>query len=371
MRLLCLLAFTALAYSQTVRITDPVEGAILNRHDGGVRKGVLTITVRGESGAARVKVNGVATQTSNGRFECRVPLRAQENRIVAEAGGARHAVTVLWDRNSRPRYRFSIDDNIWFLKDIALHTPAYRSIFENPYLAMYRDLHRKYGTRFHFNIYYETDGFNLSQMPDRYRAEWRANADWIRLTFHARADKPDRPYLGAPADGVLADYRQVTREIERFAGKELLSPATTIHWGEATRETCAALRKEGVRILAGYFQLANGAPIVSYYLDRDRTTYLSGRDYWKDTALDLLFVRHDIVLNSGPIEQIVPKLDKVGADPHQSEVIELMIHEQYFYPAYRNYLKDYRQRMERALDWVSKRGYQPVFYSNGFLGSPR
>jgi hypothetical protein len=209
-------------------------------------------------------------------------------------------------------------------------------------------------------------------MPDRYREEWRRNADWIRLTFHARANDPDRPYKGAPAEQVVRDYRLVTREIERFAGKELLSPVTTIHWGEATKEACAALRKEGVKVLAGYFQIdRDGSPRVSYYLPAEKVRYVAGRDYWKDTSIDMLFVRHDMVINSFKPEQIVPVLEKIAADPHQAEVMELMIHEQYFYPDYRAYEPDYRERVERAIKFVAERGYRPVFYSDGFLGQPQ
>jgi hypothetical protein len=266
------------------------------------------------------------------------------------------------------RYRVSTDDNILFLKDIA--EKDYASIFDNPYMAFWREMHRKHGAKVHFNIYYETRGFNLSQFPVKYRAEWQANRDWIRLTFHARANGPDRPYLNAPAEQVVGDYRLVTKEIERFAGRELLSPVTTIHWGEATREACAALRKEGIKVLVGYFEFRNGAPRVSYYLDHERTAYLSGRDYWKDRKEDILFVRHDMVVNGVPIAQIVPRLEKLAADPHQSEVLELMIHEQHFHPTWSGYVPDYRERMDTAIGWAVKNGYKPVLFGEGFLGSP-
>lgn len=67
-------------------------------------------------------------------------------------------------------YRFSIDDNIWVFRDIARQRPS--SLFENEYLGTLYRLHRKHGTRFQLNVYLETDGFDLSQMPDCYRQEW-------------------------------------------------------------------------------------------------------------------------------------------------------------------------------------------------------
>ena len=356
---------------QPVRILEPPDGAILNRHDGETTTGGLRITVRGLSKhRGPVLVNCAEVPVDSGRFETTVVLGAQENEIVAEAaGGGKDKVIVLWDRHSYARYRFSTDDNIWFLRDIARHAERYKSIFENEYLAMWRDLHRKYGVKIHFNIYYETEGFNLSQMPDKFRDEWKQNADWIRLTFHAKANDPDRPYIHASAEKIRQDYLLVTGEIARFAGREVLSPFTTVHWGETTLAGARALREEGVVGLTGYFDSDGEFPRVSYYLPLAQWLHASKRDYWKDTAADLLFVRHDIVINTVPLEQIVPHLERLVKDPHQSEVMELMIHEQYFYPDYRAYEPDYRERCERAIGWVTRRGYKPVFYEEGFLGA--
>jgi hypothetical protein len=361
----------AAAAENALRITGPPDGAILNRHDGRVTASGLEVEVRGECpSGAQVRVNGQAAAVQGGSFSARVVLRQHENEVTAECGARRATAIYLWDRHSFPRFRVSTDDNIWFLRDIALNAARYSSLFENPYLAFWREMNRKYGAKIHFNIYYETEGFNLSQMPEKFKTEWQQNCHWLRLTFHARANDPDRPYLNAPASQVIADYRLVTREIERFAGKPLLSPVTTIHWGELTREAAIALRKEGIKILPSYFEIRDGRPRVSYYLDLERVQYASRRDYWKDTQTDLLFVRHDIVMNTVPLDKIVPHMERLAADPHQSEVLELMIHEQYFYPSYRSYQPDFKQRVETTIAWAAKKGYKPVFFGEGFFGAP-
>ena len=352
-------------------ITEPVDGAILNRHDGTAVEGGLRIAVKGRSRTgATVRVNGVVVPVGGGRFETSLVLKERETAIRADAGRVRQEIKVLWDRDSFRRYRFSVDDNIWFLRDIARHADSYKSLFDNPYLAFWRDLHRKYGTKIHFNVYYETDGFNLTQMPDRYRDEWRRNADWMRLTFHARANDPARPYLHTTAERIRGDYRLVTSEIRRFAGPELLSPVTTVHWGTITRAGARALHEEGVRTLAAYFETRDELPDVCMYLPWAQWTHLSGRDYWKDTREDLLMVRHDMVVNLFPVARIVPFLDRLAEDPHRSEVLELMIHEQYFYPDYVAYEPDYRERVETAVRWAAEHGYKPVFYADGFVGAP-
>jgi hypothetical protein len=348
-------------FAQNLRITDPPDGAILNRHDGTAVSNGLQIVVKGDAGGARaVRVNGAAAKVSGGVFEARVTLTKPETRITAKAGPAQSSVLVLWDRESYPRYRFSVDDNIWFLRDIARNQDRYQSLFDNPYLAFWREMHRKYGTQVQLNIFYETDGFNLTQMPDKYKAEWRSNRDWLRLTFHARAEFPDKPYIHAPAEQIRGDYRLVTREIERFAGREVLNDTTTVHWGEATREGARALRQEGIHAMPGYFLYSDGKPMVSYYLDAPQVRYLMGRNYWKDTQEDIIFVRHTIIINTVALDQIVPFLEQAIADPHQSELLELMIHEQYFYPDYFHYEPDYRQRVERAIEFVTRKGYKPT-----------
>jgi sugar lactone lactonase YvrE len=352
-------------------ITEPVDGAILNRHDGTAAEGGLRIAVKGRSRTGgTVRINGAEVPVRGGRFETSLVLKERETAIRAEAGRGRQEIKVLWDRDSFRRYRFSVDDNVWFLRDIARHADSYKSLFDNPYLAFWRDLHRKYGTKVHFNVYYETDGFNLTRMPDKYRDEWRQNADWIRLTFHARANNPDRPYLHTTAERIRDDYRLVSSEIRRFAGPELLSPVTTVHWGTITRAGARALHEEGVRTLAAYFQSRDELPDVCMYLPWAQWTHLSGRDYWKDTREDLLMVRHDMVVNLFPVARIVPFLDRLAEDPHRSEVLELMIHEQYFYPTYVAYEPDYRERVETAVRWAAEHGYKPVFYADGFVGAP-
>ena len=356
-----------------VRITDPPDGAILNRHDGEQTSEGLRITVRGLSKApGPVQVNGVGVSATNGRFEIQITLRERRTRVAAETpDGSRDSVTLIWDRDSFPRYRVSTDDNIRFLKDIAQNADRYSSIFENPYLALWQDMHRKYGTKVHFNIYYETEGFDLSEMPDSFRDEWLENRDWIRLSFHARSASRKRPYIHASAEEIKADYRLVTREIERFAGDELLSPVTTVHFGETTLSAARALREEGIRVLVGYFWTVNDLPSVSYYLSRREVLHLAQRDYWQDPAENLLFIRHDIVINRMELDDIEPFLERLAADPHRSEVVELMIHEQYFYPDYPAYQPDYRERVERAIGWVTSRRYESVFYEEGFLGTGR
>ena len=72
------------------------------------------------------------------------------------------------------RFCFTVDDNIRFLEELT--RGSCNSIFDHPYLGLYRRLHEKYGLKVQLNLFYEMPGFDLSLVTDRYRAEWQENA---------------------------------------------------------------------------------------------------------------------------------------------------------------------------------------------------
>jgi hypothetical protein len=234
---------------------------------------------------------------------------------------------------------------------------------------MLRDLHAKYRTKFSLNIYYTTgDGFDLTQFPDRYKGEWRDNADWLRLAFHAYANDPDRPYQYATPEKLIGDLDKVASEIRRFAGEEVYAPPTVIHWGMVQPEALKPLYGRGVRVLSGYFERVPAGWDVNYLFDDDRSEYLWRHDALMDFPSGIVFSKIDIVVNTVTAEKIAPTLEAVAADPNQAEIMDLFTHEQYFWPFYFNYIPDHPQRMDITLRWVTEHGYEPVFFHEGFLG---
>jgi hypothetical protein len=198
---------------ETVRIEEPFHGAVLNRRYGEELANGLKIRVSGRAPMRdRVTVNGKPTQRAGSRFSSDVVLKDKETEIVSVSQGNfgkhEHRVRVVWDRHSQPRYRFSIDDNSFFLRDIAQKN--YKSLFDCFYLDILRKLHTKYGARFVLNIYYTTeDGFTLAQFPDRYKGEWQKNSNWLKLAFHAHSNEPARPYQYAPGPFMNAEFARL------------------------------------------------------------------------------------------------------------------------------------------------------------------
>ncbi len=353
-------------------IKEPFHGAVINRRMGQEIPGGLKIRVSGEAPPQdRVTVNGVPANRDGKGFNAEIILRHKETEITAvsegDFGRRQHQVRVVWDKHSQPRYRFSIDDNSYFLRDI--FQKQYASLFDCFYLKLLRELHDKYGTCFVLNLFYRTaDGFNLSQFPERYRGEWKDNAHWLKLAFHADSDEPDRPYQSAPPEVLAADFDKVAEQILRFAGKATYVPPSVVHWAMVPPAAFKVLHQRGVRVLSGFFLQPNGVWDINYFLDDERSEYLSRHEALMDFRSGIMFSKVDLICNNTPVPDIVPRLTKLAEDPNQAEVMDLFTHEQYFWPFYRNYLPDHAQRLETAIRWVTEHGYKPVFFHEGLLG---
>ena len=89
--------------------------------------------------------------------------------------------------------------------------------------------------------------FDLSMMTDKFKSEWQANAHWLKLSFHAKSEFPSEPYKRAEGSLIKAHAKQILAEIVRFAGPEVLSACTTVHFGEATEECVTVLREMGYK----------------------------------------------------------------------------------------------------------------------------
>jgi hypothetical protein len=351
------------AMENKIRFIKPIDGDMLTAYDGKVMDGNLVSEIKLSAPAGlKLTVNGVPAAFRNGEYIAALTFKDYRNIIEAidEKSGEKTAITVYWLKNVVDKYRLSLDDNIWFLKDININAGKYRSIFENPYLGFLKEVHDTFGTRIHLNLYYQTEGFNLSQMTDKFKSEWKENAQWLHLSFHALQNDPDRPYINAGYDQVKHDCILVKDQIRRFAGEELMGPVTTLHWGEARVEGCRALRDEGYLALAGYFN-AEGPDQASYYLDDEKRMHMNNRFIWRDNSEGIIFSRMALVINTVKLEEIVPYLNALKSDGHKPAYADLMIHEQYFYPFYKDYQPDYRQKVMITVKWATENGYKPAF----------
>lgn len=357
-----------------LQIRYPFHGAVLTHRNGKQTEKGLAIEVRGIAplGTA-VKVNGIEAKRCGERFSAIVTLTKFETEITAEAEGfqgtARHSVKVVWDKYSYKRYRFSIDDNSFWYRDLLKEKPA--RINDNMYLAQLKKLHDEFGVKFTLNLFYETPEkeCNLSMMPTDWKSQFIDNAEWMRLTWHAYNEFPDRPYQYATPEKVAYDYDKIHEEVVRFAGEQSWAPPTIVHWGELLPSALPTLYQRGVRALSGYFKKNELRYDVSYGLDEARCAYLESHDALMDFGSGITFSRIDIVFNSTKIEDVIPTLEPNIDDEDNGDYLDLLTHEQYFWPFYKNYIPDHAQRIATGLRFLTEHGYKPIWQHEGFLGT--
>ncbi len=367
-----------------LELFDLRHGTIVNHRYGQEDASGLTLKVQGLADPrAEVTVNGLPTQRRGKVFSCPIKLTAKFNDLRVSArdnyGERQLNIRVVWDKQSYKRYNFFIDDNIFFLDDIAKQQP--KSLFEHFYLRCLKDINRQFGTKFTLNIFYRNSrtNFTLKDFPERYRSEFQDHSDWLRLSFHAEAEFPDRPYQHATAAKLAADYDLVKSEIQRFAGSESFIEPIVIHWGMVPPDNFKVLTERGVRVLSGSFinsltyvgekPTAETFADVGYFQDTDTGLYLRTQVNLYDFKHNLCWSKDQCVCNLFSQQEIPALLQPFFSPDCQSDTIGLASHEQYSFPYYDNFLPDHNDRLALAARLVSEQGYQPVFFAQGFLGN--
>lgn len=353
-----------------LKFLSPIDGDVLFSVADGVEQpdGLHTvIKVFGPAGR-RIWINQVEAKEQDGIYSAEILLDAYRNAVEAvdQESGESQTIYLYWFKNGYMTYRLGVDDVIRCFENIYLYREEYTSIFDDPFLKIYKDLHDVYGTYVHMHIYYETDdgSFNLSMFPDKYKPEFRANSEWLKFTFHSRKDHPRSPYKYASYEQVMREGRQVEEQIRRFAGSEVFSDITSQHWADSNIYATRAFRNLGYRCIdAGFIFDENGDPAISYYLDKEQTAHGFTRDFWVDNKEDIIFVKDDVVINAYELDEIDAFMEQISNGPDHC-FHYLLIHEQYFYEDYCMYEPDYRERIFRTVDWCHKHGYRPVTISS-------
>ena len=353
-----------------MRFIFPIDGDVLTPADGRMEGESLMVAVKVEADKdSAPKLNDIPMTLSESGdkadiYSLEIPIDGYRNALVCrDKNGAESVIYVFRFKNAYKKYRLAIDDIVWSMRDLAEN--SYASIFDQSFFRLFRDIHDEFGTLIQFNIYYtDMNGFDLTMFPDRYKKDFEGCADWLKLTFHAIADSPDRIYRYTPYSEIMRDYNLVTNEILRFAGPETMNTAVNgLHWAETTRDGARALRAAGIKCLVGYYIFdENGDPHVAYYLNHDETVHASGRDSWVDNREGIIFSKDKMVIDSHKLENIPAFLDDLRDNhPCEAGTMNFVTHEQYFYPHYKGYQSDYGEKIKTAVRWATQNGYTPCF----------
>ena len=239
-------------------------------------------------------------------------------------------------------YNFFIDDNVFFFDDI--HRHRFGSIFDSFYLAGLKQAHERFGTRFTLNTFYHNwhhPEFDLSQFPDRYRAEFESNSGWLRLAFHGHSEFPERPYSEAYPEKIAGHYGQWHQAITRIAGEKNLIAPVIFHYFDAAPAARRFMREQGMK----FFAVPKGNAIVP------------------NAEFDQYEIPVDIILNlfKADIAGIRATLEEKAAVGQQKILIGS--HEQYAYRKYVNHIPEYFDGLFAACETMKKHGYEPVYFN--------
>ena len=297
-----------------------------------------------------------------------------------------------------------VDDCIWFLRDIAKDRP--KSIFDNPYLGGFRKIHDATGLKVQFNLFYRTDffygmdEFTLADMPADYKAEFKANADWIRFGLHSLQEFPDYPWINSSYEDLAKFLKMIRGEITRFAGGELFARFALPHWVPMSKDGVRALKDAGITMMCAtggnryayngdsntlpyghsfrvesnrkpetalYTRVSNllaiSASACGYnHLTMDQFRTVTGDNkyvYDPDTGMRFRGVCTAPMscLNLQPLKDVPRDLDAVKNLPF----IGYGNHEQYFYRDYLAYQPDYMEKEMLVARTFKERGYSFVF----------
>jgi len=360
-----------------IRFVFPIDGDCISPREGEVFPGGIRIKASVYAPPYHeVTVCGVSAVFKDGLYTATVELRAYRNTLCARdlTDGTEQKITVCHFPNADKKFRLFADDNILFLADINEHKDEYKSIFDNPYLAIYKKAHDLYGAKVHINLFYQFDAearkyfspdrpdFDLSMMTDKFRDEFRANGDWLKLSFHSKSEHPGKPYTNASAEEITRDCIQLNRELIRFAGPEVFSDCTTIHFAETTEEGTRALRSLGYRALEGDFVISS-CP-CGYHYPEEMVRHIMTRDFYYDPEIDISFCRTDIVLNGSTHEKNMEKMRELIANPTEGGYMDILIHEQYYYEDYKYHKPDFAARVLDPCKLLWENGYKGEFISD-------
>lgn len=175
-----------------------------------------------------------------------------------------------------PCFHLSIDDSISFLEDLTKNKAGYKSAFDQPFLALLKELHDEFGIKITLYFFYQTNGFSLADATAEYAKEFKANSDWLKFGFHAvSADFFEK----FDADIEFEFYKKTIAELTRISSSANISYFLRLDRFIANEEAVKKLSKNG---LIGLFIAEQRQKRINYALSDDELAVCYKNDWFVD-----------------------------------------------------------------------------------------
>ena len=166
-------------------------------------------------------------------------------------------------------------DDVEVFADLIGNQQDYDSLFQHPFMAFLKELHRDYGMRITLYTYAHLRNGDrqdtlLEDMPLKYKNDFRKASDWLRIGYHSNRAKFDS--LVSVAD-FRDSYNNVNGAIAQFADSSMIASTLRFHYFFAPDSLLNALT--GVKTLL----CADDCKLLSYNLTTSEamTVAKSGR----------------------------------------------------------------------------------------------
>ncbi len=219
---------------------------------------------------------------------------------------------VLENNTGNNIFNLTFDDTIDLFEDLT--NSNYKSIFENSTLSWAKTLHDKYGVVVTFYTMFESNDFNLSQCPSKYKNEFISNSNWLKFGFHTLNGN-----TSYETGDISVDYLKTINELTRICGSDSIDNVVRLQSFQGSKEGVLKLLSLDEEPIIGLLTADDSRQ--SYYLDDDENKYIYCHDRMKID--DCYFISTDMRMEY--VDNIDKKIKELSSDSWNNQTGDLVI----------------------------------------------
>ncbi|WP_299438369.1 hypothetical protein [uncultured Aquimarina sp.] len=217
---------------------------------------------------------------------------------------------------------FSVDDVISALQDVS--NENYESIFDHPFFSVWKGLHDNYGATVTFNLFYSKQGFDLSQMTEKFKAQFMENSYWLKFSFHA-GDVNENYNSSENNANAIIHYNNTYSQIIRFAGQESLETFCRLHFFSGNKDLFISLKQtvyglNGIHTADDFRELNSG-------LTQQELDSINKHNKYYDAINKLYYIRSERRLDRETITEVTQSFQDNISSTSDSKIYNYFLHE--------------------------------------------
>lgn len=325
-----------------------------------IRVNGLTASYLAGQSASEFATNVTATKTTivhNGG------LLADVAELKPQVAANTADIAALKRTHSGKYLHISFDDAYRIFKYLQTDSPA--TIFEEPRMALCKQLHDTYGAVFSF--YFFNDEINpdteaviwaIESTPSTYKAQFEACRDWLKFGYHTKNRNTNANNFTTAE--LTADYARFISVMQNCVGLGSLDRCPRLGGYNGSLDRMLALRDTNAGILG---LLGPDDARTGYYMTHEEAAWLNTQDRWRDYEHQLVIVKTDLRMEDASvrddIESVLAGWETAAA---ANKVRELLVftHEGVVFVAENN-IPD---NLEAICAWAIDQGYDFDFPQN-------